>query len=318
MHHGAIMLWDVDKIVTRDDGKHRQDKVANVALSSDGRLLASGTVHGVVHLWGVETESREFSFDSASGYVLDLAFSPDSSILAIASANGAIRLWNLHTRVECGILDLPRGAASAIDFAPGGDSLALGLQDRTVTLRDVVTGTLSATIQAHLDGVTLVTFSPDGTLIASASTNKTIIVWNPAWGGRLIIPFLPYICWLGFSADGSYITTNKVVYLHPFTSSPPIADNVNNRGLYIVDVHDRWVSCNGERFIWLPLEYRNSKATIRGNTLALVTSSGKRLCFVFNFGSGVDDHPRRCRQICAPDRSPRTYARCTVQYGTQS
>jgi WD40 repeat protein len=170
-----------------------------------------------------------------------------------------------------------------MDFAPGGDSLALGLQDGTVTLRNIATGRPSATLKAHLEGVTLVAFSPDGNLIASASTNKTISVWNPASGGQHIIRGQSPIRWLGFSAEGSCVTTNKDAFLLPFISSPSRASNVNNRALFTIDVHDRWVSCNGERFIWLPLEYRNSTATFRGNTLALMTGSGKRLCFVFNF-----------------------------------
>jgi WD40 repeat protein len=39
-----------------------------------------------------------------------------------------------------------------------------------------------ATLQGHDDIVWVCTWSPDGTRLASASSDKTVIVWNPNTG----------------------------------------------------------------------------------------------------------------------------------------
>jgi WD40 repeat protein len=70
--------------------------VLSVALSPDGKILASGTLEENIILWEMATGRTMGEplarHDSA---VLSLAFSPDGKTLASASQDKTILLWNL-------------------------------------------------------------------------------------------------------------------------------------------------------------------------------------------------------------------------------
>jgi WD40 repeat protein len=65
-----------------------------LALSPDGRTLASANNDGEIELWQVASTSRIGVLDRVDQATHSLAFSPDGQYLAAALHDGSIRVWN--------------------------------------------------------------------------------------------------------------------------------------------------------------------------------------------------------------------------------
>src|SRR6266542_2869711 len=82
----TIRLWDV---LTRKEGtalrEHGSD-VCSIALSPDGRILASGSSTGTVRLWDVATGKARATYRGHTSAVDPVKFSPDGKTLASGSS----------------------------------------------------------------------------------------------------------------------------------------------------------------------------------------------------------------------------------------
>jgi WD40 repeat protein len=123
-----------------------------VALSPDGRLLASG---GIVHrsrdgvvdpairLYEVATGRVVATLIGHEETTLGLAFSPDGRWLASGSGDQwsagdhTVRIWSVATGKELRRFDGHRGRVNAVAFAPDGRSVVSGSEDATALVWDV-------------------------------------------------------------------------------------------------------------------------------------------------------------------------------------
>src|SRR5205807_1574697 len=102
-----------------------------VALSSNGKILASGGSDGTLRLWDRTTGKalRRVAVDTHG--VRALAFTPDGKAVATGGASGATRLWDAASGEQIRSFDAPAGQPRrptlwSLAFAPGGKVLAGG------------------------------------------------------------------------------------------------------------------------------------------------------------------------------------------------
>ncbi|HEU4732293.1 MAG TPA: protein kinase, partial [Kofleriaceae bacterium] len=91
----SLAMIDGDRIVELATGGYAAGRVA---VSPDGRRIASGMGDRTVRLWDAESGLLIDVLRGHSDLVLDVAFSPDGHDLASASYDKTVRVWDLATR----------------------------------------------------------------------------------------------------------------------------------------------------------------------------------------------------------------------------
>ncbi|CAG8412259.1 unnamed protein product [Penicillium salamii] len=171
-----------------------EEFIDDVALSPDGSLLVSGSLH-TLKLWNTETgtlrQNLEENFHGPIYVILEegdlpqkssVEFSPDGKLIASVIDNRTVRLWD----VTSGLVMLQRTLTVVEDgvpkvaFSPGSEYLALACRDSTVQIWCLKTASLQQILEGHTSRVEGVAFSPDGRFLASASADCTVRLWDVA------------------------------------------------------------------------------------------------------------------------------------------
>jgi WD40 repeat protein len=66
-----------------------------VAISADGKLLASGSGDDTVKLWDALAAREKATLDGHNGKVTSLAISSDGKLVVSGSSNGTATLWDI-------------------------------------------------------------------------------------------------------------------------------------------------------------------------------------------------------------------------------
>lgn len=158
------------------------EPVLSLALTPDGRTVATHGKDGTVRIWDLPEGRLRHTFTAhSSGEVA--AFSPDGRTLALTAADDtavAISLWNPATGRKPGTLSVPDGAVRGMAFSPDGRAIAAS-SPAAVRVWDVTTGRIRHSFTG-LPDPEAVAFGPDGGTVAAVDLHGPVRVWDMATG----------------------------------------------------------------------------------------------------------------------------------------
>ncbi len=173
-----------------------------VAISPDGRTLASAGEDRVVKVWDLIDGRVLREFATHTEPVWGLAFSPDGNALATGSRDGTIVLWDLRGGTQNRPPYRHSRSPSRIQFSPDGKTLAAGGDTGTVRVWDVAGGQERSPLSGHSGAVRCVAFSPDGARLASGGEDRSVRLHDMVNGGSRKFAAPAAVNQVAFSSDG--------------------------------------------------------------------------------------------------------------------
>ena len=178
---GEQLRWEIAGELTGHTGP-----VHAVAVSPDGKLIATGSEDQTLRLWDREATTQIKQFELHRGAILSVAFSADSRRLISGGGDNLAIVWDIASGRKTMSLVGHSAAVNAVAFSPDGWRALTGSQDNTIKLWDTDTassrgldeGQEILSLAAHQREVTAVQFSPDGKQVLSAGRDRQAILWN--------------------------------------------------------------------------------------------------------------------------------------------
>jgi len=195
-------VWSVGegKIVREFSG--HTDGVHNLAISPDGKQLATSDWGKKVRIWDINSGKITKEIDFATYHSpMSLVFQKSNQLLGVtADKDKKAQVFNLTSgkKVETGNVSDPLFTAlgylqDLVAFSPGRELLVAFSPDRkliakseresvqdegSVDLYEISTGKLLRTIKGHKGLIESIAFSPDGKRLATGSWDSTVLVWD--------------------------------------------------------------------------------------------------------------------------------------------
>jgi serine/threonine protein kinase/WD40 repeat protein/Tfp pilus assembly protein PilF len=178
----GVRVFDLEKSRGKPAGLLHHGSANVVAMSPDGRWVASAPWNGLgVKVWEIPS-ARLASVLIPDAMIADVAFSPDARWLVTATAT-EYRFWLVDSWALGWIVKRQQGIDNpgSVAFTPDGSVLAIGLSPSIVQLHEVATGRAIAKLQSpDSDQVDVVGFSADGSQLVVASRDKreSLRIWD--------------------------------------------------------------------------------------------------------------------------------------------
>jgi len=163
------------------------NEIRSLAVSPDGKMLASGSVDNTIKLWNLDrgVEIRTFveaPSTTTFSAVLSIAFSPDGKSIASGNNNNEIRLWNIETgkfrKLVVESDDEADDGVNTVAFSPVSNVLASGSANGELRLWDTSTASLKKELVDKGPEITSIAFSPDGKFLVVGADAKVINIWD--------------------------------------------------------------------------------------------------------------------------------------------
>jgi len=214
MDEKRMLVWSVGRTLSESRSVRtltgHSDAVKSVAISPDGRTIASTGGDGVIRVWLKDGVKELRGKDAPSNPWKWIAFAPDGRHLAgLQYGVATVVLWEAATWAEKLVLH-HRELVSAAAYSGDGKLLATvsraeGLQIWDTAVYRVLRGSGPTT----LESAAALCVSPDGATVAAAEGGGTVSLWDVATAKKRLsfATQHPQLRCVAFSGDGRLIAT---------------------------------------------------------------------------------------------------------------
>lgn len=155
----------------------RHSTGASIALSPDGRHLATASMDKVVQIVDLGIVEAPRIERGHAGEMGSIRFSPDGNRLSSVGNDGTQRTWDVRTGEQLEVRGDRTRAIACADYSPDGRWLAVADHQHVVVLHDRHNGQLRK-LRGHDARIKALAFSPDGRWLASAGYDHKVLLWN--------------------------------------------------------------------------------------------------------------------------------------------
>lgn len=189
---GKVLVWSLPA----DKPAHAMTAgaaVRAVALSADGKQLASVGDDNAVQLWDPATGKQVKKLTGPTDWLLAVAISPDGKLVAAGGHDGKLWIWesasgkklfDVAVQLPGAPKDAPVVIISSLAFSPDGKKVAVGGSDSRI--HEYEAGGAGKHLrghQGHTSTVTGLAYHPGGNVLVSSSKDRTLRLWNLQSGG---------------------------------------------------------------------------------------------------------------------------------------
>jgi WD40 repeat protein/uncharacterized caspase-like protein len=155
------------------------DDVNSVAISPNGKIVASGSRDRTIRLWEIATGTELRAIIETDGMTDEIgavAFSPDGKTLAVCQSN-TVKIWDIQTGTRLRVLDKHHDTVGSLAYSADGKMLVSGSMDE-IKVWDVSTGTVLQTFLRNTSSFldTAIALSSDGTILAGVTDDPRVKV----------------------------------------------------------------------------------------------------------------------------------------------
>jgi WD40 repeat protein/tRNA A-37 threonylcarbamoyl transferase component Bud32 len=149
-----------------------------MAVSPDGRRLATGSPEQLVRVWEISSGRLVASSPERVRFPHALAFSPDGDLVAYSDERGSVFLWDTAGLRPLRKLVVSDAPANTLAFSPDGRTLASGHMDHTIRLWHPDIAQEVAVLAGHAGWVWSLAFAEHGNALVSSSRDGTVRLWR--------------------------------------------------------------------------------------------------------------------------------------------
>jgi len=165
-----------------DDQRNRLPVITSLALSADGKTLATAGDDQIVRLWNMENGKVRSPLAKHRDWVRTLAFSPDGKTLATGGDDRVVRLWDVATgEVKKEMTEATRPIYS-LQYSPDGSRLVAVGFEPGMRVYDGHTGELIGNPGCPCSDMRAVAFHPNGHQLACAGRNGKLRLMDVTGG----------------------------------------------------------------------------------------------------------------------------------------
>ena len=183
---GEVKQWKTSDGTLVQSYEGHSDAVYALALSPDGKMLASGAYDQKIRLWEVASGKEIVTLKGHNGAVNGLSFRPDGKVLASASSDRTVKLWSIPDGTRLDTLSQPTKEQTSVVFSTDGQQLYAGGGDNRIRVwkisKDAKEGTnkILTSRFAHEGGLLNIVISSDGKLLATSASDRSLKIWDTA------------------------------------------------------------------------------------------------------------------------------------------
>ena len=227
----TVSLWDMDTGERMLTLPVQPKAVSSMAISLDGRKLATASLDRTLKLWDTKSGEQLQSLTPVSATITGMAFSPDGKWLATTGHDTTVKIWDIAAGKVTKSFATGRYFVSGIGFSPDGMDFAspalAGFKVWDTQSWRERYFPLSKSESVSQDG--RLAFVPGGKRLVTVAIDGVHIWDSEAW--REIVtrttPFFTLGQALAFSTDGNYAATAegngdvRLWYLSPLVIPRP-------------------------------------------------------------------------------------------------